>query len=253
MFHVGATGCQRDLSPGISKSVGAGAGTYHPTEQPEPSMEIVHHVKLLKGPRSDGASEKTRDLSPSHPGEQQTDVALEGWKGSAESILLFVRVSASYALRSLAGDLTIPPQQSSLFSTTVSLFVIESYKKLSPDAADAAVVLFDQVSHLVGIPAGPSPEPSSPSSPPLGLVPGSFEPSSSVGRAITLWLMSLSLNIACVLWILLQQWWRQSVDPYTQGGEPHAGARVRAGQFSRVGSLAMGRMVEVIWVLLRAS
>src|SRR6267142_710474 len=156
-------------------------------------------------------------------------------------------------VRSLAGDLTIPPQQSSLFSTTVSLFVIESYKKLSPDAADAAVVLFDQVSHLVGIPAGPSPEPSSPSSPPLGLVPGSFEPSSSVGRAITLWLMSLSLNIACVLWILLQQWWRQSVDPYTQGGEPHAGARVRAGQFSRVGSLAMGRMVEVIWVLLRAS
>src|SRR6267142_710479 len=117
MFHVGATGCQRDLSPGISKSVGAGAGTYHPTEQPEPSMEIVHHVKLLKGPRSDGASEKIRDLSPSQPGEQQTDVALEGWKGSAESILLFVRVSVSYALRTIpCGGPDHPP------STVQSIF-----------------------------------------------------------------------------------------------------------------------------------
>jgi Family of unknown function (DUF6535) len=157
-------------------------------------------------------------------------------------------------VRSLAGDLTTPPlQQSGLFSMTVSLFVIESYQKLSPDAVDQAAVLFDRVSRLVGIPAGPlSPEPLS-SSPPLGLVPGSFEPSSSVGRAITLWLLSLSLNITCVLWILWQQWWRQSIDHYPQGGEPHARARVRAGQFSRVGSLAMERMVEVIWVLLRAS
>jgi hypothetical protein len=131
---------------------------------------------------------------------------------------------------------------------TVSLFVIEGYKRLSPDAADQAIVLFDQVSHLIGIPAGPSPEPSSSSS-----VHGPFEPSSSVGRAITMWLLCLSLNITCFLWILWQQWWRQSIDPCTQGGEPHARARVRADQLSRVGSLAMGRMVEAIWVLLRAS
>jgi hypothetical protein len=79
-------------------------------------MEIVHHVQLLKGPRSDGASEKTHDLSPTHPSEQQTDVVLDGWKGSAESILFFVRVSASYAFRTIpCGGPDHPPLNSPVY------------------------------------------------------------------------------------------------------------------------------------------
>jgi Family of unknown function (DUF6535) len=101
---------------------------------------------------------------------------------------------------------------------TVSLLIIESYE-VSPDAADQAIALFDQVSHLVGIPAD--------ASSPLGLAPASVEPSSSVGRAITPWLLSLSLNITCVLLILWQQWWQRSIDPSTQSDGPHAHGRVR--------------------------
>ena len=149
----------------------------------------------------------------------------------------------------LRGGLTIPSRQSGLFSATVSLFVIESYKRVSSDAVDQAADLFDKVSHLVGIPAGISPKPTLPSS----LDAASFEPSSSAVCAITLWLLSLSLNIACVLWMLWQQWRQQSTDSdsSTQGSEPHA--RVRAGHSSRVGPVAMGHIMKVIWVLLRAS
>jgi len=82
-------------------------------------------------PVSDDTSEKAGDLYPTRRGEQQTNVISESWKGSAESILLF------------AG----------LLSMTISLFVIESYNRLSPDVADQAIAIFDQVAHLVSVAA----------------------------------------------------------------------------------------------------
>jgi len=129
-----------------------------------------------------------------------------------------------------------PHQQAGLFSIAVSLSIIEGYTRLSPDPADQAVALFDQLSHLVGIPADT----------PLVLkAAASFKPSPSAVRATTLWFLSLSMNVTCVFWVLWQQWWLQS------RGEPHA--RTLAFPFSRIGRFGLRHMAEVIWMLLQSS
>jgi hypothetical protein len=94
-FDVDATGRQRDLSPG-----NAGAGRYHPITRPS-----IETFLPLKGPSSSNASEKTRDLDPTQPGKQQTDVISEGWNGGAECILFFVRVSSFVSRISLGPEL----------------------------------------------------------------------------------------------------------------------------------------------------
>ena len=146
-----------------------------------------------------------------------------------------------------------PLQQAGLLSMTISLFVIESYNRLSPDAADQAIAIFDQVAHLVGIPGGIVSLDSPP--PPLRLDAASFEPSPSFVRATTLWLLSLGLNVACVLYVLWQQGWGRWIDPSKESDEPHAHARVLAYFFSRVGRgrFGMAHMVGVIWALLHSS
>jgi hypothetical protein len=94
-FDVDATGCQRDLSPG-----NASAGRCHPITRPS-----IETFLPLKGPSSSNASEKTRDLDPTQPGKQQTDVISEGWNGGVECILLFVRVSSFVSRISLGPEL----------------------------------------------------------------------------------------------------------------------------------------------------
>ena len=138
------------------------------------------------------------------------------------------------------GSLTYPPQQAGLFSMALSLFIIEGYKRLSPDGADQAVALFDQLSRLVGIPAGTHFD--------LSQAAASFKPNPSVVRATTLWFLSLSMNVTCILWVL----WLQFVDP---GGEPHAHAHARAlaYPFARIGRFGLGLMAEAMWMILRSS
>jgi len=122
------------------------------------------------------------------------------WKGSSESILFAV-----------------------LFSTTVSLFLVENYGKLSPDVTNDAINFFHQISQqLVGI----SGDTSSNSSQPLCLDAPLFEPSSSVLRTTTVWVLSLGLNLAYALWILGHQWWQQDPDVFGPNGELHTPARV---------------------------
>jgi len=124
-----------------------------------------------------------------------------------------------------------PPQQAGLFSIAVSLSIIEGYTRLSPDPADQAVALFDQLSHLVGIPAD---TPLDLSQPLVLKAAASFKPSPSAVRATTLWFLSLSMNVTCVLWVLWQQWWLQS-QAIDSRGELHAHARLLAYPFSRIG------------------
>ena len=128
----------------------------------------------------------------------------------------------------------------------VSLFIIEGYERSSPDAADQAGALFDQLSHLVGVPAekpfGLPPHRALGAAAPFG------RPNTSAVRATILWRLSLSMNMTCVLWVL----WLQSIDPLARG-EPHAHARLLLYPFSRIGRFGLGRMVEVIWMLLQSS
>src|SRR5712671_1272491 len=115
------------------------------------------------------------------------------------------------------------PQQAVLFSTTVSLFIVENYGKLSPDVTDHAIALFSQISQqLVGISGDISPD----ASLPLSLDAPLFEPGSSVLRTTTMWFLSLGLNLAYALWILGQQWRQQDLDVFGQSGESHTPAPV---------------------------
>ncbi|KAI0276855.1 hypothetical protein BGY98DRAFT_669333 [Russula aff. rugulosa BPL654] len=157
-------------------------------------------------------SEKMSDLYPIKS-ERHVDVVLERWKDDRESILLAV-----------------------LLAATISLFVIEGYNTLSSqDMVDQAIALFNQVTSLdealgrdvVSVPLGQS---------------------SSVIRATALWLLSLWLNITCVVCVLWQQWWPQCIDLVG----PHMPARLRHYLSPGVGTrLAKYRMMveEENWVL----
>ena len=130
----------------------------------------------------------------------------------------------------------------------VSLFIIEGYERSSPDAADQASASFDQLSHLVGVLAE---KPFGLLLPPhlaLGATAPFTRSTTSAVRATILWRLSLSMNMTCVLWVL----WLQSIDPLARG-EPHAHARLLPYPFSRIGRFGLGRMVEVIWMLLQSS
>ena len=113
---------------------------------------------------------------------------------------------------------------------------------------DQAVALFNQVTSLHHPP------------PPallLRLDAVLLERSSPVVRATTLWLLSLSLNMTCAVWVLWRQleWWRQSIDLLGKCGEPHTPAQPRAHLFPEIGTRfdKDHRMVKANWVLLHAS
>lgn len=104
---------------------------------------------------------------------------------------------------------------------------------------DQAIALFNQVTSLdealgrdvVSVPLGQS---------------------SSVIRATGLWLLSLWLNITCVVCVLWQQWWPQCIDLVG----PHMPARLRHYLSPGVGTrLAKYRMMveEKNWVLSNTS
>ncbi|TDL24018.1 hypothetical protein BD410DRAFT_720064, partial [Rickenella mellea] len=108
---------------------------------------------------------------------------VESWKGDMEGILIF------------AG----------LFSASVTTFIIESYKKLSPDSGDMTVALLAQISsQLVAISNGTNLNIVSPSPPNIP-----FRPKASVVSVNVLWFLSLTLGLVCALSAtMVQQWAR---------------------------------------------
>src|SRR6266853_1805667 len=95
-------------------------------------------------------------------------------------------------------------RKTSLFSATVAGFLIESYKKLSPDTGDQTVLLLGQISQqLAGFTNNTNPNP--PANQP-------FSPSASSICVNVMWLLSLVLSISSALFAtLLQQWARKYI------------------------------------------
>ncbi|KAI0266139.1 hypothetical protein BC834DRAFT_1041375 [Gloeopeniophorella convolvens] len=149
-----------------------------------------------------------------------------GWKDDAGGVLVFT----------------------ALFSATVAAFIIESYKRLSPDSGDETVLLLKQISlQLSGLR-----DPTS-TIPPLTATP-SFAPSGSIICVNVLWFLTFLISITCALAAtLVQQWARQYLQPLSISVAPRERARVRSFIFLGAESYNMSGVVEMIPTLLHIS
>ncbi|KAI0298892.1 hypothetical protein BC826DRAFT_87947 [Russula brevipes] len=159
--------------------------------------------------------------------EKEDKEITEAWKGEADSILVFT----------------------GLFSATVAAFIIESYKKLSPDTGTTTISLLSQISQQL---AGVSPE-----NLPQNLtasINASFEPTTSAVRVNVLWFLSLVLSLTSALSAtLVQQWARRYLELTQRRGAPHKRARIRAYLFDGVQGTSMYQAVEAMPLLLHIS
>ncbi|KAH9055208.1 hypothetical protein EDB87DRAFT_1642772 [Lactarius vividus] len=129
-----------------------------------------------------------------------------------------------------------------LFSTIVTAFIMESYKKLSPDSGDQTVVLLTQ---LVNTPTGAPVVVQS--SPP-------FKAPASIVRVNVMWFLSLILSLSCALLAtLVQQWARRYLEYAQHRGAPRRRARIRAYMFEGVEKFRLPQVVEAIPLLLHTS
>ncbi|KAI0027738.1 hypothetical protein K488DRAFT_29744, partial [Vararia minispora EC-137] len=116
--------------------------------------------------------------------EEEDKVNIENWKGDTDGILIFM----------------------GLFAATVSAFIIESYKQLSPDSGDETVVLLGQIAAaLNGMPIRTSDPP-----------PDSFRPQATAVVVNVLWFLSLILSLICALGATLIQQWARNYQRKTQ-------------------------------------
>ena len=136
----------------------------------------------------------------------------DAWKDDANSIVTFVSHNQLDPVFISATSF-----KTGLFSAVVGAFIIEFYKKLSPDSGDQTVALLQQISRQL---------PNSPNS-------NSANQPSSPGTAMVwvnaLWLISLVLSLTCALIAtLLQQWSRRYIETPKFSNVLRHRARVRS-------------------------
>lgn len=159
--------------------------------------------------------------------ERQDKQVTESWKGDTDGILVFT----------------------GLFSATVATFLIESYKKLSPDSSDTTNALLTQISgQLVNISNGT----------PLTSVAAQssqeFKPTTRAVRVNVVWFLSLILSLNCALSAtLMQQWVRRYQEFAQRRGSTHGRGRMRAYVLDGISRFGMTRAVATMPTLLHIS
>ncbi|KAH9173277.1 hypothetical protein EDB89DRAFT_2095042, partial [Lactarius sanguifluus] len=159
--------------------------------------------------------------------EKEDKEIAENWKADTEGILV------------CAG----------LFSATVAAFLIESYKKLSPDSGDTTNALLTQISQqLVNISNGtPLTSVTAQGSQP-------FTPTASAVRVNVMWFLSLVLSLSSGLSAaLVREWARRYQEIAQRRGAPHKRARWRTYIFDGLKRFKMARAIEAIPALLHLS
>src|SRR6266851_755309 len=121
----------------------------------------------------------------------------DAWKDDATGLLVFVSHNPLIPL-----FVAMTKWKTGLFSAIVGAFIIESYKKLSPDSGDETVDLLKQISRqLAGFngtyPNLPIKEPPGPSTP--------------IILVNAMWLMSIVLSITSALFATLLQQWHEGI------------------------------------------
>ncbi|THV06065.1 hypothetical protein K435DRAFT_834486 [Dendrothele bispora CBS 962.96] len=151
----------------------------------------------------------------------------EMWKGDMDSILIF------------AG----------LFSASVTAFIIESYKTLSPDNSATSVLLLARIYQRLANPNGDD------SFDLQSLLDSSsFTPSTPALICNTLWFLSLGFSLVCALSaVLVQQWTRQYLQSTSSRESPFQRARISAYLFQGLERFRMQEIVTIIPILLHIS
>ncbi|KAJ7608917.1 hypothetical protein DFH06DRAFT_1485948 [Mycena polygramma] len=149
---------------------------------------------------------------------------VESWKSDMEGMLIF------------AG----------LFSASLTAFLIESYKTLTPDSGDAMAIALTQISLQLAASANgtiyhvPPPTP--------------FTPPATSLICNILWFISLGLSLTCALIAtLLEQWARDFLHRANMRSAPVIRARVFSFLYYGLKRFRMHTVVEIIPLLLHAS
>jgi len=163
------------------------------------------------------------------------------WKGDSDGILVFVRPTLPALL-----FITITCWKSGLLSATVGAFIIEFYKKLSPDRGDQTVDLLCQISQqLPNFSTGTCIPPQAGQS---------FSPGASIIWVNSMWIVSLILGLASALFATLaQQWARRYVQMPQILSDPNNCARIRSFLFSGTRRYNMNIAFETAYTLLHFS
>ncbi|KAI9463197.1 hypothetical protein BJY52DRAFT_68962 [Lactarius psammicola] len=129
-----------------------------------------------------------------------------------------------------------------LFSAIVAAFIMESYKKLSPDSGEQTVALLTQ---LVNISAGaPAVLQNSPP----------FKAPASIVRVNIMWFLSLILSLSCALLAtLMQQWARRYLEYAQHRAAPRSHARIRAYMYEGIEKFRLSQAVEAMPLLIHTS
>ncbi|KAJ7890907.1 hypothetical protein B0H14DRAFT_3428782 [Mycena olivaceomarginata] len=176
---------------------------------------------FLSADRDESASAQLWAVSEA---EKYDKALLEGWKSDMEGLLIF------------AG----------LFSASLTAFVVESYKTLSPDQGKITITILAQISRqLEGGPSVPSVDVS-----PL-IAAG---PTSASLACNALWFLSLGFSLSCTLIAtLVEQWSREFIQSASMWPSPITRTRIFPYLSFGIQRFGMHIMVQFIPLLLHIS
>ncbi|KAJ7145561.1 hypothetical protein C8R44DRAFT_863435 [Mycena epipterygia] len=153
--------------------------------------------------------------------EKYDKALVESWRSDMDGLLIF------------AG----------LFSASLTAFLIESYKSLTPDIT---IVLLAQISHQLAASANGTTI--------VASSPVSFAPTASALICNSLWFISLGLSLSCALVAtLLEQWARNFLHRSDMCSAPVIRARIFAFLYYGLKRFNMHTVVEVVPLLLHAA
>ncbi|KAJ7478628.1 hypothetical protein B0H11DRAFT_2028071 [Mycena galericulata] len=188
---------------------------------------------IERGTPGNPAANKGNDLDPScaklwsvyiAEAEKYDKAIVESWRGDMDGMLIF------------AG----------LFSASLTAFIIESYKTLTPDSGDTTAALLAQISKQLA--ASASGETFQVPTPAVFVI-----PKTSV-VCNTLWFISLGLSLSCALIAtLVEQWAREFVQRAEMRPSPVIRARIFSYLYYGLKRFNMHVVVDLVPLLLHMS
>ncbi|KAF7368595.1 hypothetical protein MVEN_00183300 [Mycena venus] len=155
--------------------------------------------------------------------EKYDKALVESWKADMEGLLIFV----------------------GLFSASLTTFLLESYKSLTPDQGAMTITILAQISRQLD----PNSDTKS-----GAIIDSSFTPSTSSLACNTLWFLSLGLSLSCALIAtLVEQWARNFIQRTEMRPSPVIRARIFSYLYFGIQHFGMHTVVEFIPFLLHLS